>query len=244
MPKTALVTGASRGIGAAVAIKLAQEGFCVAVNYLHSEARAQDVVRSIRLNGGQAAAFHADVSDKAQVDAMVGRIKAQFGGIDVLINNAGIAQQKLFTDITAEEFNRMLGVNLCGMFYSAQAVLPHMIHRKAGNIVNISSIWGITGASCEVHYSAAKAGVIGFTKALAKELGPSGIRVNCIAPGVIATEMNGALDEQTIAVLKEETPLGTLGSAEDIAQAAAFLVSDNAGFITGQVLSPNGGFVI
>ena len=244
MTKTALVTGASRGIGAAIAIKLAKQGFTVAVNYLHSEARAEDVVRSIRLNGGKAAIFHADVSDKTQVDAMVGRIEAQFGGIDVLINNAGIAQQKLFTDITAEDFNRMLSVNLCGMFYCAQAVLPHMIHQKTGNILNISSIWGITGASCEVHYSAAKAGVIGFTKALAKELGPSGIRVNCIAPGVIATEMNGALDEQTLAALKEETPLGTLGSAEDIALAAAFLVSDNAGFITGQILSPNGGFVI
>lgn len=244
MPKTALVTGASRGIGAAAAIKLAQQGFCVAVNYLHSEARAKDVVRSIRLNGGQAACFCADVSDKAQVDAMVGHIEEHFGGIDVLINNAGIAQQKLFTDITAEDFNRILGVNLCGMFYCAQAVLPHMIHQKAGCIVNLSSIWGITGASCEVHYSAAKAGVIGFTKALAKELGPSGIRVNCIAPGVIDTEMNGALDEQTITALKEETPLGILGSAEDIAQAVAFLVSDHARFITGQVLSPNGGFVI
>ncbi len=244
MNKTALVTGASRGIGAAIARRLAADGFAVAVNYLHSAQHAQEVVNDIINNGGHAKAFCADVAEKAQVDTMVSEISGDFGGVDVLINNAGIAQQKLFTDITAEDWNRMLAVNLSGMFYCSQAVLPYMIRQKAGGIVNISSVWGITGASCEVHYSAVKAGAIGLTRALAKELGPSGIRVNCVAPGVIETEMNAALDEQTLAALREETPLGMIGSPNDVAAAVSFLVSPQAGFITGQVLSPNGGFVI
>ena len=223
MNKTVLVTGSSRGIGAAIAETFAQRGYQTAVNYCSHPERAQQLVSGLTGQGLTAAAF---------------------GGVDVLVNNAGIAQQKLFTDITEEAWDRLFAVNVKGAFFCCQEALPHMIHHKRGKIVNISSIWGLTGASCEVHYSASKAALIGLTKALAKELGPSGIQVNCVAPGVIDTEMNAALDAETIAALKEETPLGTLGTGRDIAETVAFLASDRADFITGQTISPNGGFVI
>jgi 3-oxoacyl-[acyl-carrier protein] reductase len=175
---------------------------------------------------------------------MVQRVIDVFGRIDVLVNNAGIAQSKMFTDLTADDWDAMFDVNVKGAFHCCQSVLPGMISRKSGCILNVSSIWGLVGASCETHYSAAKAAVIGLTKALAKELGPSGIRVNAVAPGVIDTDMIAGLDDETREALKEETPLCRLGTAEDVAQTIRFLTSDSAGFITGQVISPNGGFVI
>lgn len=175
---------------------------------------------------------------------MFAQIERLYGGVDILINNAGVAQQKLFTDITAEDWAAMIGVNLTGVFHCTQAALPYMIRQKRGSIVNVSSIWGLCGASCEVHYSAAKAGVIGLTKALAKELGPSHITVNCVAPGVIDTEMNGGLDSEALAALAEETPLGRIGTAEEVAESVWFLAGGGAPFLTGQVIQPNGGIVI
>ncbi len=240
MPSTVLITGASRGIGAAAARLFAQKGWQVAANYCQSEQEA----RTLAASRPGILAVQADVADRGQVDEMIGEVLRQFGHIDVLINNAGIAQQKLFTDVTEAEWERLFSVNVTGIFHCCQAVLPGMIRRQRGKILNLSSIWGMTGASCEVVYSAAKAAVIGLSKALAKEVGPSGITVNCVAPGVIDTDMNAALDDETRAGLREETPLGVLGRPEDVANLLFFLASEQADFITGQVISPNGGFVI
>ena len=240
MLKNALVTGASRGIGRAIATLLSQNGYRVAVNYNKNEAAAQALVSDLCAQGFSAFAVQADVSDRTAVEKMF----EQCGGIDLLVNNAAIAEQILFSDITPDCWKRMFAVNVDGVFNCCQCALPHMIHQKSGCIINISSVWGITGASCEVHYSATKAAVIGLTKALAKELGPSGITVNCIAPGVIDTDMNAHLDAETIAALKEETPLGIIGTGEDIANAVLFLAGNSGRFITGQVISPNGGFLI
>lgn len=244
MPQTILITGASRGIGRAAARLFAGRGWQVAVNYLHSGQQAAELCAELCRAGGKAAPVQADVSVRADVERMVARIDDLFGGVDVLVNNAGIDGQKLFTDITDEEWNRIVAVDLTGVFYCCQAVLPHMIHQKKGRIINLSSIWGLTGGSCEVHYSAVKAGVIGLTKALAKELGPSHIQVNCVAPGVIDTEMNAALSEADRAALREETPLMRLGTPREVAEAIYFLAGEGGSFFTGQVLSPNGGFVI
>lgn len=241
----ALVTGASRGIGRAIASALGAAGYSVAINYLHSEDAARSLAAELREQFGiPAEVFCCDVSEEAQVTAMFGAIADTLGNVDLLVNNAGISRQQLFTDITAEQWDRLFAVDVRGVFLCSRAALPAMIHKKRGSIINISSIWGITGASCEVHYSAAKAAVIGLTKALAKEVGPSGIRVNCVAPGVVDTEMNNQLDVTAMASLREETPLGIIGNCGDIADAVVFLASEKAGFITGQVLSPNGGFVI
>ena len=185
-----------------------------------------------------------DVAQREQVQAMTAAFLREFGRIDVLVCNAGIARQELFTDITEASWREVMGVDLDGVFYCAQAVLPDMLHRKAGKIITLSSMWGQVGASCEVAYSTAKAGVIGLTKALAKELGPSGITVNCVAPGVIDTEMNGNLSQDIKDELAEETPLERLGTPEDVAQAVWFLASSAGDFFTGQVLAPNGGFLI
>lgn len=242
--KTALITGASRGIGAATARRLARAGYAVAVNYCSSEDRALALVEELRAEGHTAMAVRADVSDPEQVQAMVDNVLDKFCQLDILVCNAGIAQQKLFGDLTDEDWRRMFAVNVDGVFYTIRAALPHFIHRKAGRIVTVSSMWGQIGGSCEVAYSAAKAAVIGLTKALAKEVGPSGITVNCVAPGVIATEMNANLDAEALAALAEETPLGIIGQPEDAAQAIWYLASDDAGFLTGQVLAPNGGLVI
>lgn len=185
-----------------------------------------------------------DVAQREQVQAMTAAFLRDFDRIDVLVCNAGIARQELFTDITEASWREVMGVDLDGVFYCAQAVLPDMLHRKAGKIITLSSMWGQVGASCEVAYSTAKAGVIGLTKALAKELGPSGITVNCVAPGVIDTEMNGNLPQDIKDELAEETPLERLGTPEDVAQAVWFLASSAGDFFTGQVLAPNGGFLI
>jgi 3-oxoacyl-[acyl-carrier protein] reductase len=222
----------------------AADGYNVAVHYHTSEAAALQLCEGLWTHGASALAVRADVADSGQISAMAERVQKEFGRIDVLINNAGVAQQKLFTDITAQDWDAIFDVNVKGVFHCCQAVLPGMISRKSGSIVNVSSVWGLVGASCEVHYSAAKAAVIGLTKALAKEVGPSGIRVNAVAPGVIATQMTAELNGDTIQSLKDETPLGIIGTPEDAAQAIFFLASDKAKYVTGQVLSPNGGFVI
>ena len=239
MKKAAIITGGSRGIGRALAIRLAEDGYIPIINYLESRAEAEDLAK---LTGGEA--ICADVSDLTSVKEMTDQVYNKFGGIDVLVNNAGISVTGLFTDITPKQEQKLIDINIKGVFNASRCVLPYMIRAKSGKIVNISSMWGQSGASCEVHYSATHAAVIGFTKALAKEVGPSGINVNCIAPGVIDTDMNAHYDSEDISVLKENTPLQRIGAAEDIAQTAAFLVSDAASFITGQIIGVNGGFII
>lgn len=235
MQKTVLITGASRGIGAATAKHFAADGYRVILNYRKNREKAEALAAEI---GGMAVC--ADVRDSAQVRAMF----SISGGVDILINNAGIAQFGLFSDLTESAWYEMLDTTLTGAYHCIQAALPHMLHQKAGRILNISSIWGITGASCETAYSTAKAGLIGMTKALAKELGPSGIRVNCVAPGVIDTDMNANLTDADKTALKEETPLGCVGTPDDVARLLLFLAGKGGDFITGQVISPNGGLVI
>ncbi len=244
MNKIVLITGASRGIGKAAAIAFAKAGYDVAVNYNNSAEAAGTLCSELKNYGVNAAAFQADVSVRSQVDKMVSEIRKTMGNVSVLVNNAGVAEQALFTDISEEMWDRMFAVNVKGAYNCTQSVLPDMIHSKYGRIINISSMWGISGASCEVHYSAAKAAVIGFTKALAKEEGLSGITVNCVAPGVIDTDMNRHLSREDIACLKENTPVGKIGAPEDIAEAILFLASEKASFITGQVLSVDGGFIL
>ena len=235
----ALVTGGARGIGAAIVRRLVKDGYAVAFTYQKEHEKA----RQISLETG-ALAICADAGDEDAVLKSVKEAEAHLGSIDVLVNNAAISSFRLFTEISREEWDRFLAVNLTAPFLYARECARGMIGRKFGRIVNISSVWGVTGASCEVHYSTTKAGVIGLTKALAKELGPSGITVNCVAPGVIDTDMNAVLDQSTRESLIEETPLCKIGTPEDVAAAVAFLVGTDAAFITGQILSPNGGFLI
>lgn len=243
MSRTVLITGASRGIGRAAARRFAQEGYRVAIGYCRSEAAAQELSRELSLLT-DVIAVRADIRRYDEVARMTAVAAEALGPIDVLVNNAGVASYGLFTELTLSEWDRVLGINLNGAVYACQCVLPDMVRRHSGCIVNVSSIWGLAGASCEVAYSAAKAGLVGLTKALAKEVGPAGIRVNCVAPGVIDTDMSAALDEQTREELAAETPLGRLGTPEEAAEAIVFLASDRASFLTGQVLSPNGGFLI
>ena len=242
--RTVLITGASRGIGAACAREFAREGCRVAIHYHHSHEKAEALCAELTAGGCEAMTVQADVSDSAQVAAMIAAVEERFGFIDTLVNNAGIAMQKLFTDTTDDDWRRMMGTDLDGVFYCTRAVVPAMIREHRGVIVNIASMWGEVGASCEVAYSAAKAGVIGMTKALAKELGLSGIRVNAVSPGVVMTDMMKDFSDEDVAALKEETPLNTLGAPGNIAKAVVFLSSDNARYITGQVLGVNGGMVI
>lgn len=242
--KTVVITGASRGIGAAAAELFAQNGYIVAVNYYHNREKAELLVQKIREQGGNAFAVQADVSNREQVKRMAENVYAQCPTVDVLIHNAGIANEGLITEITDEQWQRMMGVHLDGAFYCTQAFLPQMITRHSGTILTVSSMWGVTGASCEVAYSAAKAGLIGFTKALAQEVGPSGVRVNGVAPGVIQTDMCTGYDEDTLQSLADQTPLMRLGTAKDVARSLLFLASDEASFITGQILGVNGGFIM
>lgn len=244
MKRSALVTGSSRGIGRAIALRLSQEGWAVCINYFQHREAGEETLRQIRAAGGEAILYGADVADAAAVSAMVREARARLGPVELLVNNAGIAGQRLFQDVSDEMWNRYFAVNLGGARNAIRAALPHMIHEKRGCILNISSIWGLRGASCETTYACTKAALIALTRSLALELAPSHIRVNCIAPGVIQTDMVQALGEGTLRQLAEETPLGRLGTAEEIAHAAAFLTSDAAGFITGQVLTADGGFIV
>lgn len=244
MEKIALVTGSSRGIGRAIAAQLAHEGYAVCINYRVRRDCADDLVAKLQADGCRAMAVQADVSDRAQVNAMVHQVEETFGPVSVLVNNAGVAGQALFQEITDELWHRYFGVNVDGAFHAIQAVLPHMLHAHEGCIVNISSIWGQRGASCEVTYSCTKAALIGMTRSLAAELAPTHIRVNCVAPGVIKTDMLNALPPEVLPQLAQETPMGRLGTPEDIAQAVSFLVDSRADFITGQVLTADGGFIL
>lgn len=241
--KTALVTGASRGIGAAIAIELARAGYAVAVNYATNRDAAESVIEKIAENGGVAKGYKADISNAGEVARLFEDVSAELGEIEVLVNNAGVAHIGLLQDMTDSEIERLVGVDLLGAIYCSKEAVKRMVKLHNGVIINISSMWGEVGASCEAVYSTCKAGVIGLTKALAKEVGPSGIRVNCVSPGVIATDMNAELDDETMQSLCEETPLLRIGSASDVASTVAFLASDDASFITGQVLSVNGGII-
>ena len=234
-----LITGGSRGIGAACVRAFAAQGDRVAFLYRTSEEAARRVSEETG-----AYAIRADISDSTEAKRAVGEAENLLGGIDVLVNNAGIAQIKLFTDLTDEDWRRMTATDLDGAFYVTREAVRGMIARHCGRVINIGSMWGKIGASCEVHYAAAKAGLRGMTMALAKELGPSGITVNCIEPGVIETEMNAALDEETVRDLENGTPLCRMGKPEEVAAAVRFLASDEASFITGQCLGVDGGYAI
>lgn len=242
--RTALITGAAKGIGAATARLFAENGYNVIINYRSSSEAAKKLENELKILGYSAMSICADVSDSDAVTKMFDEIASLYGGADVLVNNAGIAQTKLFTDISDEEWNRMIANDLSSVFFCCRAALPFMIRQKHGRIINISSMWGQVGGSCEVHYSAAKAGVIGLTKALAAEEGPSGITVNCIAPGVIKTDMLSSYSEEDLRALTDETPTCSLGTPFDIARTALFLADEKASFITGQIIGVNGGFVV
>ena len=232
---TALITGGSRGIGAACAIVLAEDGYDVIINYNTNRNEAE---RIAEITGGRAVCT--DVSDSAAVRRMFDAA----GDIDVLVCCAGVAHHGLFTDVTGDEWRRVFDVNVGGVINCCREAIPGMVRAKSGRIITLSSIWGISGASCEAVYAASKAAVIGLTKSLAKELAPSGIRVNCVAPGVIDTDMLSAVALEDIAALCADTPLGRIGTPEDVAGLVRFLASDAASYITGQVISPNGGFLI
>lgn len=238
--KTVWITGGSRGIGAACVRAFAAEGWQVAFTYRNSAEHAQ------RLAGEHAhvLALQGDMTVRADVERCFGAARQAFGCPDALVCNVGIAQQKMFCDLTDMDWSGMLNANLMSAVYAIQSALPDFVHRKAGSIVNVSSVWGLTGASCESHYAASKAALIGLTKSLAQELGPSGIRVNCVAPGVIDTDMNAAHSDETMRQLADETPLGRTGKAEEVAQSILYLCSEKASFITGQTLAVTGGFCV
>ncbi len=238
--RTVLISGGDRGIGAAAARAFYAAGYRVAVLY-HTHA---DAAAALEKELPGCTVVQCDVASRASCELAFHTVEQAVGRVDVLVSNAGIAQQKLFTDITPEEWQRMLDVNLTGAFNLCQLALPGMIRRKNGRILTVSSMWGQTGGSCEVHYSAAKAGLIGLTKALAKEEGPSGITVNCVAPGVIDTDMMASFTAEDKAALAEETPVGRLGTADEVAKLLVFLAGEDAGYITGQVFGVNGGLVI
>ncbi len=244
MSKTVLVTGASGGIGGACARLFADKGYKVAVHYNKNKTAAEQLTDGLRSKGCEAVCVCADLSDEAQVRAMFNEIRSTLGAVEILINNAGTAQQKLFTDTTQADYEILFGTNVLSAVNCSREALKSMIAAHSGSIVNVSSMWGISGASCEVLYSASKAAVIGFTKALAKEVGPSNIRVNCVAPGVIDTKMNSNLSQQDMESLADETPLCRIGKPEEIANAVFFLATQDASFVTGQVLSVDGGFIV
>ena len=244
MPQTALITGASGGIGSEIAREFARKGYNIVVHYHKNKDRADQLCRELQAFGAEALPFGADLTQEEDVKRLFAAAFSRFGKIDVLVNNAAISLWKLLTDMTEADWDSVFSINVKSLFLTCREVLPSMVAEKAGKIINISSVWGITGASCEVAYSAAKGAIIAFTKALAKEVGPSGIQVNCVAPGVIDTPMNNNLTAEDLTALIEETPAGKIGLPIDVAKAVCFLASSDSDFITGQVLSPNGGFVI
>ena len=243
MKKVALITGSSRGIGRAEAIKLAHDGYAVCINCVEREDKAQEAVEQLVSGGCEAMWYKADVSDSTAVKQMIAAIEEKLGAVTLLVNNAGIAKQCLFQDMSEDYWRHIFDVNLNGAFNTIHAVLPNMLHEHSGCIINTSSIWGQHGASCEVAYSATKHAIIGLTRSLAQELAPTNIRVNCVAPGVIDTDMVQVLGEETLAALAGDTPVGRLGRPEDIAEIVSFLASDAASFITGQVITSDGGFM-
>ncbi len=237
--KMALVTGASGGIGQAIAKALAEQGMRVIASYNTGSAEAFKLAENIG-----AEALMADISDEESVNKMAAEIEKKYGGVDVLVNNAGISMQKMLSDTTSADWDRIFSVNIRGTFLVTRALMGNMVRNHYGRIVNVSSVWGQEGASCEVAYSASKAAVEGFTKALAKELSLSGICVNCVAPGVIDTKMNAFLSEEEMSELESVIPMGRLGTPDEIAKVVAFLCSEQAGYITGQIIGVNGGFYI
>lgn len=242
--KTVVITGASGGIGSEIARTFAKNGWNVAIMYLNSRDEAEKLENELKTIGSKTYCAQCNVASYKEVKAFFEETVKILGEVHALVNNAGVALQKLFCDVTEEEADRIFDINVKGSFNCSKAVLPSMINRKSGKIVNISSMWGICGASCEVHYSASKAAVIGFTKALAKEVGPSSINVNCVAPGVIDTKMNANLDSQSLDMLKDEIPLTKIGKPSDVAEMVFFLCSDKSDYITGQVISVDGGMII
>ena len=237
--KTVLITGGSRGIGRAMVELFSKEGYSVAFTYKNSENEAKSLAETTG-----ALAIRADSASEEDVLRAVKLAEEHLQGIGCLINNAGVSSFSLFTDLTLEDWNRFISINLTGAFLYSKAVIPGMVHRKSGSIINISSMWGIVGSSCEVHYSTTKAALIGMTKALAKELGPSGITVNAIAPGLIMTDMNRSLSDEDIAAVAEETPLMRAGLPSEVARAAVFLAGDGASFITGEIMNVSGGYIM
>lgn len=244
MSKTVVVTGASGGIGREISLKFAEQGYNVSLMYHNSEDEAVNLKNEIEALGVNSFLGKCNVSDNDEISKFFQESEKVLGKADVIVNNAGVALQKLFCDVTDEEAKKIFDINVNGVINCTKAVLPSMIREKCGKIVNISSMWGICGASCEVHYSASKAAVIGFTKALAKEVGPSNINVNCVCPGVINTKMNAHLDEDTMNSLRDEIPLMRIGEARDVAEIVYFLSSDKASYITGQIISVDGGMII
>ena len=240
--RTVIVTGGSRGIGAAIVVELAKNNYNVVLNYNNSEEKAKKIQKDLKEQGINIEIFKADVSKREDVKKLVNFTIEKYNNIDILINNAGIDQIKPFMDITNEDWNKIIQTNLNSVFYCSQEVLKNMIHNKKGCIINISSIWGITGASCEVAYSVSKAGIDGMTKALAKEMGLSNIRVNSIAPGIVDTDMNKELSFEELQELKNEIPLGRVAAPEEIVKSVKWLIDDE--YVTGQIISVNGGWNI
>ena len=241
MKKCALITGASGGIGSEIALRLANDGYDIAACYYSDEDGIRELEKKLELTDAKFRSYKADVSDMDSIKKIFADATEFFGGVSVLVNNAGMAQQKLFTDITEAEFDRINAVNFKSVYNCCQCAVPFMVNQKKGKIINISSMWGVCGASCETVYSATKAAVIGLTKALARELAPSNIQVNCIAPGVIDTKMNSILSEDDKKALADEIPMGRFGTAEEIAGVVSFLASKDSDYVTAQVITVDGG---
>jgi len=242
--KVAVVTGSSRGIGRAIALRLAAEGAAVVVNYHSNEAAANEVVEQIRADGGRAIAVQADVRDPAQAQALINAAKKEFGRVDILVNNAGTTRDMLIMRMSEEDWDLVIDTNLKGAFNCIKAVARQMMRQRYGRIVNITSVAGISGNAGQANYASAKAGLIGLTKTVAKELGSRGITCNAVAPGLVPTDLTASLPEELVQRAVEFTPLGRTGTPEDMAAAVAFLASDEAGFITGQVLAVDGGLAL